>query len=172
MTQVNTFQLGAIAEPATVSTLPPQLDPAVFQTRQALRDHKQAEEAFYASQRAAEIRAATAAANAEAKVTAEANREMTDAEYDNLKRTAWEEQKAKQAAALAKEKADALERTAFLLSSPPVVDLFHRSEYALLKDFEYWAGRSYTLSPEGLHCFQPGNYHLQLTAPPAKKAAK
>ena len=170
MNQVNTFSLGAIAEPSHAPTLPSPLDPAVFHTRQALRDHRQAEESFYAHQRAIEIQAETAAANALAKERADANRELTDAEYDLLKRKEWQEQKAKQAASLAKEKADALERTAFLLSSPPVVDLFHRSEFALLKDFEYWAGRSYTLSADGLHCFQPGNYHLQLTAPPSKKA--
>ena len=171
MHQENTFSLGAIAKPTTAPTLPSPLDPAEFHTRQALREHRQAEEAFYAYRREVEIEAETAAANALAKEVAEANRELSDSEYDTLKRKAWLEQKAKQEALVAKDKQDALERTAFLLSSPPVVDLFHRSEYILLKEFEHWASRNYTLSLEGLHCFQPGNYHVQLTAPPAKKAA-
>lgn len=169
-----TFSLGAIKQAAPELPLP--LDPSEFHTRQDIRDHQNAQLAYYDFQRDIEYQIKVAADLTRAKELAEANREQTDDEYDEMKRKQWQTEKDKQAARLQKEKDDAMEKTAYLLSSPALADLMHRSEFAFLKDFEYWVGqRGYTLGDEGLITFQPGFYHLQLTAPaaaPQKKAAK
>lgn len=136
-----------------------------------MRQYQNALAAYYEFQRLAENQARIALDNQRAIDLANSRREQTDAEYDAMKKAQWDAEKAKQAARLQKEKDDALARTAYLLSTPPVADLLHRSEYSFLKDFEYWVGqRQYTLEPDGVITFQPGLYHAQLTAPVAKKA--
>lgn len=167
----NSFSLGAIPKQSNAPTLPLPLDPTQFHTRQEIREHQEAQQYYHEYQRDIETQARIDADNARAKVLAEANRELTDAEYDDWMRKEWQAQKDKQAALVSKEKADALERTAYLLSSPPMVDLLHRGEYNFLKDFEYWASRGYTLGDGGLQAFQPGFYHVQLTAPATTKKA-
>ena len=150
------------------------LDPAEFHTRKEIREHQEARQYFYEYQRDVETQVRIDADNARAKVLAESDLELTDDAYDAIKRKQWQAEKDKQAAILAKDKSDAMERTAYLLSSPPLADLLHRSEFSFLKDFEYWVGqRGYTLGEEGLLTFMPGMYHAQLSAPAAKtKAAK
>jgi hypothetical protein len=174
MTQVQTFNLGFGPTSREAPTLPEPLDTAEFHTRQQIREHNEAFQNYYDYQRDIAQQIKVDADNKRAQELAEAQREQTDEEYDDMKRKQWQAQKDKEAARVAKEKADAMERTAYLLSSPPVADLMHRSEYAFLKDFEYWVGqRGYTLEPEGLQFFQPGFYSVQLTAPVVtKKASK
>ena len=170
MTQVTTFSLGAIKQSAPA--LPAPLASDEFHTREQVRAHREAQQAFYDHQRDVEYQARVAIDNARAKELAEANREQTDAEYDALKREQWQAAKDKQAALVAKEKADQMEKANYLLSSPPVVELLHRSEFLFLKDFAYWVGqRGYTFEDAGMIAFQPGFYNVQLTAQ-AKKAVK
>jgi hypothetical protein len=171
MTHVQTFDLGFNQAPRPTPTLPEPLDQTVYQTREAVREYQNAVAAFYEHQRHLENKARIDEDNKRARELAESKRELTDIEYDAMKKTQWQAEKDKQAARLQKEMDDALARTAYLLSSPPVADLLHRSEYSFLKDFEYWVGqRQYTLGADGLIAFQPGLYHAQLTAPVAKKA--
>ena len=152
---------------------PAPLSPDQFHTRQAIRDHQQADQAYHDHQRAAARQILVDADNERSKALAEANKELSESDYDDIKRKEWQAARDKQAATLAKEHADALEKTAFLLSSPPFVDLFHRTDYSFLKEYEHWCRRNYTLEADGIRLFQPGFYSVQLTAPaPAKKAAK
>ena len=153
-------------------TMPAPLDHTVFNTRQQVRDHQNAAQAYYDHLRNIERQALIAADLARAKEIAEANREMSDFEYDTAGLKRFNEAKDKQAALLAKEKQDALEKTAFMLSSPPIVNLNHRSEYGFLKDFEFWIGRGYSLAEDGLNFFQPGFYNVDLTATPKSKGVK
>lgn len=173
MTNIIHFSLGNASKSNTPPVLPEPLDTSVYQTREAVREHQAAQQRYYDHQRQLVNQARIDADNQRAKDLAESQREMTDAEFDNLKRKQWEAAKEKEAARLQKEKDDAMARTAYLLSSPPVADLFHRSEYSFLKDFEYWVGqRGYTLEADGLLTFQPGYYHAQLQAPaPAKRVS-
>lgn len=167
----NTFSLGAIPKSTTAPTLPEPLDQTIYQTREAVREHQAAQQRYWDYQRQLENQARIDADNERAKELANAQREQTDAEYDAIKRKQWEDQKDKEAARLQKEKDDAMARTAYLLSSPPIAELFHRSEYSFLKDFEFWCQKGYTLGDEGLLTFQPGFYHAQLTAPATTKKA-
>ena len=154
-------------------TRPAPLNPDQYHTRQDIRDHQQAEQSYHDHQRGIARQIQIAADNARSKAIAVASREQSDADYDAMKLKDWNENKAKQAAFLAKEKQDALEKTAFLLSSPEVVDLYHRSEFSFLREFAHWSSRNYVLPDDGVQVFQPGHYAVQLTAPaPAKKAAK
>jgi hypothetical protein len=172
MTQVQTFNLGFGPTSREAPVLPAPLKPDEFHTRQEIRDHQDAQQRYYNYQRQVENQARIDADNQRAKDLANAQREQTDFEYDEMKRTQWQAARDKEAARLQKEKDDAMARTAYLLSSPPVADLTHRSEYAFLKDFEFWVGqRGYTLEPEGLQFFQPGFYSIQLTAPVVTKKA-
>lgn len=175
MTNIITFPLGANSQPAQAPTLPEPLDQTVYQTREAVRQHQAAQQRYWDYQRQVANQARIDADNQRAKDLANAQREQTDAEYDALKLKQWQDQKDKDAARLQKEKDDAMARTAYLLSSPPIADLQHRSEFAFLKDFEHWVQRDYTLEADGLLTFQPGFYHCQLAAPAAtapKKASK
>ena len=174
MTNIIHFTIGNNSKSTTAPTLPEPLDQTVYQTREAVREHQAAQQRYYDFQRQLENQARIDASNQRAKDLANAQREQTDKEYDDLKAKQWQDQKDKEAARLQKEKDDAMARTAYLLSSPPVADLFHRSEYSFLKDFEYWVGqRQYTLAEDGILTFQPGFFHAQLTAPaaPAKKVS-
>ena len=168
MTETNIKGTKMIDTPAR----PAPLSPDQYHTRQDIRDHHKAEQSYHDHQREVARQLQVAADNERSKALVEASREQTDAEYDDLKRKQWNESRDKQAATLAKEHADALEKTAFLLSSPPVVDLFARTDYSFLKDYEHWARRGYTLEADGIRLFQPGFYSVQLTAPAAAKKAK
>ena len=156
----------------TTPALPAPLSPDEFHSRAAIREHQQAEQAYHAHQRAAARKIQIDADNARSKAIVEANKELSDIAYDEIKRREWQASRDKQAAILAKEKQDALEKTAFLLSSPPTIDLFHRSDFNFLKEFSHWCGRGYTLPDDGVQVFQPGHYAVRLTAPAPKKAAK
>ena len=157
----------------TAPIFPAPLSPDEFHSRAAIREHQQAQQAFYDHKRRIERQIQIDADNERAKAIAKASREQTDDEYDEIKRKEWQASRDKQAAILAKEKQDALEKTAFLLSSPEVVDLYHRSEFSFLREFAHWSSRNYTLPDDGVQVFQPGHYAVRLTAPAApKKAAK
>ena len=157
----------------TAPIFPAPLSPDEFHSRAAIREHQQAQQAFYDHKRRIERQIQIDLDNERAKAIAKASREQTDDEYDEIKRKEWQASRDKQAAILAKEKQDALEKTAFLLSSPNTVDLFARTDYSFLKEFEHWARRGYNLEADGIRLFQPGFYSVQLTAPAAaKKAAK
>ena len=156
----------------TAPIFPAPLSPDEFHTREAIRAHQQAEQAYHAHQRAAARKIQIDADNARSKAIVEANKELSDIAYDEIKRKEWQASKDKQAAILAKEKQDALEKTAFLLSSPEVVDLYHRSEFSFLREFAHWSSRNYTLPDDGVQVFQPGHYAVRLTAPAPKKAVK
>ena len=165
---VNTFALGAIQKSAPV--MPEPLDRAVFHTRQEVRDHNNAVQAFHDHQRNLVHQAKVAADNARAKELAEANRDMTDAEYDAAGLKRFNDQRDKAAERVAKEKVDELEKIAYMLSSPATASILQRSEYTFLKQFEHWTQRGYSLGPNGMQMFQPGIYHVILDAPVAKKA--
>lgn len=172
MNQTNTFSLGAISK-STAPTLPSPLDIAGFHTREQVRAHREAEQAYYDYQREAANEALIAAENARARDLAEANREQTDEEYDEMRRVQWQAQRDNQAALLAKERPDEMAKTAYLLSSPPVAEILVRNEYAALQLVIHWASRNYTLPADGFLNFGNGVFHLQMTAPAtAKKAAK
>ena len=157
----------------TAPIFPAPLSPDEFHSRAAIREHQQAQQAFYDHKRRVERQIQIDADNARSKAIVEANKELSDIAYDEIKRKEWQASRDKQAAILAKEKADELEKTAFLLSSPPFVDIYSRSDFNFLKEFSHWCGRGYTLPDDGVQVFQPGHYAVQLTAPaPAKKAAK
>jgi hypothetical protein len=168
----NSFSLGAIPKQSNAPTLPAPLDPTAFHTRQEIREHQEAQQYFYDYQRDIETQARIDADNARAKVLAESDRELTDDEYDSLKRKQWHAEKDKQAAILAKEKSDELEKIAYLLSSPPVAEIFVRNEFAALQLVIHWAARGYMLQDEGYLNFGNSFCHLQMTAPAVKKAAK
>lgn len=166
MSQVNTFSLGAI--PAITPTLPPPLPKDQYNTRQDIKDHRNATESYYAHHRHLKHLEALEADRALAREKAEANREMSDAEYDEQGLKRFNDQRDKAAAAIAKQKQDELNQIAFRLSSPPIVEIFKRSEFALIKELEYWFGLGYTLEDDGLTLFQPSFYQMKLTAPKAK----
>ena len=169
----NSFSLGAIPKSTTAPTLPEPLDPAEFHTRQEVRDHQEAQQYFYEYHRDVETQARIDADNKRASDLAETQREQTDDEYDDLKRKQWQQEQDKRAASLAKEKSDALEKTAYLLSSPAIADIFTRSEFTAIQSIIHWASRSYTLEDSGFLSFSNGAFHVQMTAPVAKmKAAK
>ena len=169
MTQVIEFNLGAVAKSTTAPVLPEPLDQTVYQTREAVGEHQAAQQRYYAHLRQLENQALIDASNQRAKDLANAQREMLDSEYDSLKAKQWQDQKDKEAAQIQKEKDDAMARTAYLLSSPPIAELFHRSEFLFLKDFQFWCQKGYTLADDGLITFQPGFFHAQLTAPATTK---
>ena len=171
MANIIHFSLGNASKSNTPPVLPEPLDQSQFHTRQEIRDHQDAQQRFYDYQRQVENQARIDADNQRAKDLANSLREQTDSEYDALKRKQWQDQKDKEAAILAKEKADAMARTAYLLSTPPIAELFHRSEFLFLKDFQFWCQKGYTLEDDGLITFQPGFYHAQLTAPATTKKA-
>lgn len=173
MTDVITFNLGNSHNSKSAPVLPEALDGSKFHTRAELRAHKIACEEFHNYQREAEYQAKVAESNKRAREQAEAQREMTDEEYDNMKRKEWQAEKDKEAARLAVKKEKEREEIAYRLSMPAVADIHNRSEYLFLKDFEFWTQKGYTLQPDGIQIFQPGIYNAQLTAPAvAKKAGK
>lgn len=169
-TQVNTFALSAIPKSGNAPTMPEALDRAAFHTRQEVRDYNNAVQNFYDHERNVARQIVIDADKARAKEVAEANREMSDAEYDAAGLKRFNDQRDKAAEREAKDKADELEKIAYMLSSPPTASVFRRSEYAFLKDFEHWISRGYSLGPDGMEMFQPGLYHVILDAPVAKKA--
>ena len=169
----NTFSLGAIPKSTTAPTLPEPLDPAAFHSRQEVRDHQEAQQYFYEYQRDIETQARTDEDDQRSRDLAESQREQTDDEYDFQKRKEWQAERDKRAASIAKEKSDALEKTAYLLSSPAIADIFTRSEFTAIQSIIHWASRSYTLEDSGFLSFGNGVFHVQMTAPAAKmKAAK
>lgn len=167
----NTFSLGTIPKSAA-PTLPAPLDNSEYQNREQIRAHQNATQAYFDYQREIEYQIKVAADLAHAKEVAEANRPQSDEEYDAQKRIEWQAAKDKNAARLKKEIDDELAKTAYLLSSPPVAEVFARSEFAALKAVIQWAGRGYTMPDEGFHSFSHGFFHIQMTAPAAKKAPK
>ena len=169
-TQIIHFDIGNNSKSTIAPTLPAPLNPDEFHTRQELREHQAAQQDYYDHQRQVENQTRIDTDNQRAKDLAESRREQTDDAYDSLKRKQWQEQKDKQAAILAKEKSDALEKTAYLLSSPAIADVFTRSEFTAIQAIIHWASRNYTLEDDGFLSFGNGVFHVQMTAP--KKAAK
>lgn len=96
---------------------------------------------------------------------------LTDDAYFALKLKAHNDQKAKEAARLAAEKAEELARIDHLMSSPAVAEVFQRTEYTAIQEIIHWASRGYTLADSGFLNFHGGVYHLQMNAP-AKKVGK
>lgn len=100
---------------------------------------------------------------------AEANRVLSDQDYYIAACQRENERKEKAAATLAAEKAAAQAEAARLASSPDVVEIMHRSEWAFLQEVCQWSRRQYTLND--LHSCMPGLYHATMAAPAAPAAA-
>lgn len=172
MNQVNTFSLGASPANKAAPVLPEPLDTAQFHTRAAIREYQAACEAFYEYQRQVAHQAEVVADQLRAKELAQANLPLSDTDYDDLKRKEWQAVRDKESARISKEKTDALDKVAYMLSSPLVAEITHRSELHFLLEFQHWSQRGYTLEDDGLKYFQPGFYLVHLTAPAKKVSSK
>ena len=103
---------------------------------------------------------------------AQQNRTLNEEEYFAMAVKRKAENDARIAEREAAEKAAALADIERLLSSPPTVDVLHRSEYSFMVEVIQWANRGYTMQDNGLMAMMPGLYHVILNAPaPAKKGA-
>lgn len=100
------------------------------------------------------------------------NKTLDDDEYFALAVKRKAENDAKIAERLATEKAAALAHIDHLLSSPPTIEIMHRSEFAFLKEVIHWANRGYVMPDSGFLAMMPGMFHIVMDAPAKSKACK
>lgn len=159
----------------TTTTLPIRPEPLsiyVLHSPATRRAHRVAEDAYFSELARMQHAEDMAKQRAEAAARAEAERPLSDDEYYALALARKQVADDRAAAVALVEKEADLAEINLRLSSPPTVEVTHRSEFKFLQDLMYWASRDYTLSDSGFHGFGMGIYHVTLTAPEAVKKAK
>lgn len=91
--------------------------------------------------------------------------ELTESEYDDLRRREWEQQRAREKEREAEREASKTADAAYLESMPAVADILVHDPHSLLMKVLHWASRNYTLPEDGIRFFNPNFYHVQMTAP-------
>ena len=96
-----------------------------------------------------------------------ANKTLDDSEYFQLAIARKAASDAKQAEYAAQEKASALAKIEYALSSPPIAEVLARDAYNFVSQVIGWANRGYVLSDAGLEGFGFGVFHCHMLAPVA-----
>ncbi|SPA28532.1 conserved hypothetical protein [Cupriavidus taiwanensis] len=92
-------------------------------------------------------------------------RELSDSEYDDLKRHQWEQQRAREKEREAEREARKAAEAEYLASMPAVADILVHNPYDLVLKVAHWAQKNYTLPEDGVKYFGPVMYHVQMAAP-------
>lgn len=146
---------------------PEPLDPNKWYTRDERRAYSEQLTAYEASLRQPEKPAPI-------KETPEAQtvRELSDSEYDDLKRQQWEQQRAREKEREAEREARKAAEAEYLESMPAVAEILVHDPHTLMTKVLHWASRGYSLPEDGIKFFSPNFYHVCLTAPVASSRKK
>jgi hypothetical protein len=152
----------------TKLSMPEPLDTSKFYTREERRQHAAAVASYHETVRAEEQRQPLA----EEAARAEANRVMTQEEYEALALLRYQEKVAKEAEQAAAEKAQAEAKEAYLASMPDIAEIEARSEFIFLSDVAHWFAKGYTADEKSIIGWIPGFYCVKLNKPAPAKIAK
>lgn len=147
----------------TNQTLKPEpLDPNKWYTRDERRAYSEQLAAYEASLRQPE-RPVPIKEEPEAQTV----RELSDSEYDDMKRQQWEQQRAREKEREAEREARKAAEAEYLESMPAVAEILVHDPHTLMTKVLHWASRGYSLPEDGIRYFGPAFYHLQMAAPVA-----
>lgn len=149
-------------------TMPAPLDNTKIHTREQYRDWQRRMHAYHVALNEQEQQEAK---KAEAKA-AEANRILTDAEYDKLAQEREAAKQAKKAARDAEAKAKADEKADYLASMPEVAVVSETNPYTFLLQITHWASLGYSLSETADIAVLPSYYSASFNKPAPSKKAK
>ncbi len=102
----------------------------------------------------------------------EAQKKSTDETFEDLYKSRWQQEQARQKEREAAEAAQAQADDSYMNSSPAVAEIMANNPYDLLTKIVYWSNRGYSLADDGIKFFTPNLYHVHLTAPVTTRKTK
>lgn len=147
-------------------TKPEPLDAARWYTRAERQAWDEQMHAYEQSQREAAAPAPAPAVKEESPVT----REMTEEEYNALKRAQWERTQELQRERAEAAQAAATARQEFLASQPEQVTVSASNPHSFLVEFQHRVSQGYRLPDDGMGPFNFNYYSVTMTKPVAPAA--